>query len=376
MAYILSDEKRQEYRDSSLKSSERRRQALEQKVLTPLHNINIPRLNTSELMPQLQSNEYKSLSMFSGGGGLDLGFDRAGYRHVASYDILDICGKTLKKNRSDWAVFTGEAGDVRSVNWSEYRGEVDVVHGGPPCQPFSIAGNQKGEQDERNMWPSFVEAVNHIRPRAFLAENVPGLLNPKFSTFVRDNIEKPLGSLYHIHKFIASADDFGVPQIRRRVIFVGFLNESDYLRFKAPFPTHSLDLGLDFGFSRCMGAREALGLSDIGFDCFAPTLRSGFTGPRNTTGVVNSKASLETWNKLQIWPNGVQATRERASLYPPENGHFRLSVQDCAIIQGFPDDWIFEGPVYKVLGQIGNSVCPPLAYNLAKEIAISMGVDY
>lgn len=368
MGYTITEEKRDEYRKISLSSKERKRIAHEERGLEPVHQINTPRLDPNILMPQLPPNGIRSLSLFSGGGGLDLGFDRAGFAHAASYDILDICGKTLKRNRPNWRVYSGLDGDVQNVDWHQYRGQVDVIHGGPPCQPFSIAGNQQGEEDERNMWPSFIEAVRAIRPQVFMAENVPGLLDPKFAPFVERVIERPLRGEYHIHRYVMAAEDFGVPQTRRRVIFVGFRGETVYKRYVKPDPTHVKEVGLDFGMTRCMGAREALGLSDIGFDCSAPTLRSGFTGPRNTTGVVNSKASLKLWEKLGIWPNGVQSNREKAHLYPPENGHFRMAIQDCAILQGFPSDWVFEGAVYQALGQIGNSVCPPVAYQIARSI--------
>lgn len=373
MGYTISDDKRDEYRKTSQLSSERKRLAFIGEGIQPVHQINTPTLNPNELMPPLPSNSFRTLSMFSGGGGLDLGFDKVGFHHVASYDILAICGETLTANRKTWKIHSGESGDVQVVNWADYRGEIDIIHGGPPCQPFSIAGKQQGQSDSRNMWPSFIKAVLAIKPRVFMAENVPGLLDPKFEPFVKENIERPLGDEYYIHRFILSAEDFGVPQTRKRVFFVGFRDESDFLRFVPPTPTHTRETGLDFGMSKCMGAREALGLADIGFDCLAPTLRSGFTGPRNTTGVVNSKASMTTWGKLKIWPNGVQSSRLKAHRYPPENDHFRLSVQDCAILQGFPEDWFFSGAVYQILGQIGNSVCPPVAYNVAKSILTSIG---
>jgi DNA (cytosine-5)-methyltransferase 1 len=91
--------------------------------------------------------------------------------------------------------------------------------------------------------------------------------------------------------------------------------------------------------------------------------------------VLNSKASLKVWNSLEIWPNGVQQTHSLAMGYPPENGHFRLSVSDCALLQGFPSDWAFSGAVYQALGQIGNSVCPPVAFAVARELAKALGAD-
>ncbi len=320
-------------------------------------------------MPVQPSNGLRALSMFSGGGGLDLGFERAGFEHVASYEILDICGLTLLHNRPHWSVFAGRfEGDVQQVDWARYHGQVDIIHGGPPCQPFSIAGHQRGSEDERNMWPSFIKAVLAIRPRVFVAENVPGLLNPKFKDFVRQTIEKPLQGKYHLHRFIMQAEQFGVPQIRKRVFIVGFQNPAEHARFQPPVPTHSVVPDLKNALSTCITVREALGLPDIGVDGIAPTLRSGFTGPRSCTGVVNSKASLEAWSRMQVWPNGVQSDRVKASLFPPENGHFRMSVQDCALLQGFPSSWEFKGAVYQQLGQIGNSVAPPVAYHVARSI--------
>jgi len=324
----------------------------------------------------------RALSLFSGGGGLDLGFERAGFTHVASYDIISVCGETLSLNRPAWRVYAGEDGDVTRVRWEQYMGMVDVIHGGPPCQPFSIAGKQRGPEDERNMWPEFVRSVLTLRPQAFIAENVTGLLDPKFSSYVRDEILTPLKS-YHVFQFKLHAAMFGVPQSRQRVFFVGFRDEIAADRFIVPRPSHRYDhfgtgrksveqLGIfddEYDLIPCMGVREALGLPDIGVDGLAPTLRSGFTGPRNSTSVLNSVASQRIWENLQVWPNGVAESRERASMFVAKNDHFRMSVQDCALIQGFPESWRFAGGVYKTLGQIGNSVAPPMAYAVAQAIS-------
>lgn len=121
-----------------------------------------------------------------------------------------------------------------------------------------------------------------------------------------------------------------------------------------------------------MGVREALGLPDIGFDTLAPTLRSGLTGPRHITSILNSVSALKVWNQLQIWPNGVARSRELASAYVAKNNHFRLSVADCMLIQGFPVNWPFGPPVYVALGLIGNAVAPPMAYHLALEVSVAL----
>ncbi len=310
---------------------------------------------------------------------MDLGFDRAGFRHLASYELLQVGGQTLCANRPRWKVHAGqESGDVRTVDWAPLKGRVDVLHGGPPCQPFSVAGKQQGSSDERDMWPEFVRAVLATRPRAFVAENVPGLLDPKFEGYLAQSLFEPLKA-FRIASFRLNACGFGVPQKRVRVFFVGFRDEKAFAAFRIPQDTHTyqhlvgktpLFEALRAGCpKRCMGIRESLGLPQIGFDALSPTLRSGFTGPRKTTSVVNSSASLKLWSQLQIWPHGVAPSRERAHLFVPENRHFRLSVQDCATIQGFPESWHFAGAVYQVLGQVGNSVSPPVAYQVARAVA-------
>jgi DNA (cytosine-5)-methyltransferase 1 len=278
-------------------------------------------------------------------------------------------------------VFGGADGDVRKVDWREYKGRVDVIHGGPPCQPFSSSGRQLGKDDVRDMWPEFVRAVLQIEPLAFVAENVPALCAAKFESYVQSTILKPLGSKYTVTSFEITAESVGVPQVRRRVIFVGFKNPKAATKYAIPEPTHlplavdsaALTQGTLFASSderpRCPGARWALGLPDIGFDALAPTLRSGLTGPRHTTSVVSSVSAHKIWDRLGIWPNGVAMNRDKARDFVAKTGGFRLSVTDCALLQGFPEDWRITGAVYMAIGQIGNAVAPPVGYALAKSVA-------
>lgn len=375
MAYDLTPAQRERYRETS-KRSRLRKLSLLSGTPEGTHAQPGPlvsQLDPDDLMPHIPSNGLKCLSLFSGGGGLDLGFERAGFSHIASVELLDICGDTLRHNRPHWSVLTGaNDGDVRNIDFKAFQG-VDVVQGGPPCQPFSTAGKQAGENDPRNMWPQFVRCVLETQPRVFVAENVPGLLDKKFAGFVRQNIEEPLSPLYTIFKFKLAAHDFGVPQARRRVFFVGFRYQADAARWQEPTPTHG-DVKTLFGPMLPRNTvRKSLGLPLGTFDDVAPTLRSGFTGPRKTTGVINSKASQATWHKLGIWPSGVQRTRAAAAAFTAENGHHRLSVEECALIQGFPTSWKFSGAVYQALGQIGNSVCPPVAYAVARQVARALG---
>ncbi len=370
----LSDHERAVFRATTLAAQEAKRRAERGECAAPKHPIYSPRLDPLTYMPQRAGNGLQALSLFSGGGGMDVGFDRAGFVHVASYEIMEGAAEVLRIARPDWTIFGGEDGDVRRVKWGRYKGSVDVLHGGPPCQPFSHAGRQNGASDVRDMIPEFVRAVEGVRPRAFVCENVSGLATKRFSEYVEATILKPLQRSYTIYQFTLDAADFGVPQTRRRVFFVGFVSEEDAARFEAPAATHAHEKMKDFGHNlpKTMGTREALGLPDVGVDGLAPTLRSGLTGPRHTTSVLSSVSALKLWNRLGVWPNGVAADRAAASAYVAKNGAFRLSLPDCLVLQGFPGDWPVGRPVYFALGLIGNSVAPPMAYNLAMAVEAAL----
>ena len=376
----LTEEKREFFRQRSRRSREAKLRALQSDAASaaPIHR---PALDPADLMPRVAPHLLPSLSLFSGGGGLDLGFERAGFRHVASFDTLKAAGETLRVNRPTWDVRSGADGDVRSVDWRPYRGELAVLHGGPPCQPFSVAGRQRGHEDARNMLPEFVRAVQETEPLAFVCENVPALAGPKFAPYLRTAFLEPLSKSYEVTKFKLSAHDFGVPQLRHRVFFVGFRRAEDARRFSQPDPTHRADhLARGIGATPTlwpreptMGVRAALGLPDIGTDGLAPTLRSTLTGPRHTTSILSSVSAQRAWKDLRIWPNGVAKTRAAAARFPTENGHIRLAVADCAVLQGFPSWWQFHGAVYMSLGQIGNSVAPPVGYRVALSVARALG---
>jgi DNA (cytosine-5)-methyltransferase 1 len=370
----LTAARRAWFRERAVASRSAKAAALRGDGPEPLHPIFKPNLDPLDLMPLGEPAGLVSLSLFSGGGGLDLGFDRAGFQHAASYEWLQDAAYTLQKARPDWEVHGGpEDGDVQGVSWSRWRGAVDVLHGGPPCQPFSSAGRQKGRLDERDMWPEFVRAVKGVRPAAFVGENVAALAGAKFQEYVSEHIVDPLSSSYTIIPIVLRAQDFGVPQVRRRIFFVGFRNARIARRFRMPEPTHYWgEAHLDSTARRCMGVREALGLPDIGFDDLSPTIRSTLTGPRHTTSILNSVSARRRFDALQIWPNGVGLTREAARRFVAENGNFRLSVPDVALMQGFPDDWPFVGATYMQLGQIGNAVPPPMGYAVASAVAAAL----
>ena len=159
------------------------------------------------------------------------------------------------------------------------------------------------------------------------------------------------------------------------MFFVGFKNKHDAEKFVIPERTHTINFEVNDkqkkldDLPKTMGVREALGLKPIGVDALSPTIRSAFTGKRNTTSILNGSSGQKLWARLKIWPSGVGADRKSAQSYVTDNKHFRLSVQDCAILQGFPESWKISGAVYQNLGQIGNSVAPPVSYSVAKSLS-------
>jgi DNA (cytosine-5)-methyltransferase 1 len=361
--WVLSDSRRKEYASSSRRSQKARKEAVIRAAKEPEVPLTIT-YNPLDDMPKLPRNNLRALSLFSGGGGLDLGFDQAGFTHVASYDVLKFAGSTLTQNRPNWTVFSGDSGDVTKVDWKPYREKVDLIHGGPPCQPFSIAGRRRGSGDKRDMFPEFLRAVDEIRPPVFVAENVLGFLSTNFSSY-REQLFKAVARRYQLSSFVLSAKDFGVPQDRRRAIIVGVRRD-----FNKTFDSDDISKS-----QNSRGVRSALGLIGTNIDGPAPTLRCTLTGPRQTTSIANSTASVAKWTEFGIWPHGVSPNRSIAASFPTKNQTYRLCVEECQTLQGFPLKWQFIGAVYQRLGLIGNSVCPPVGYALAKSIFDQIFMD-
>ena len=384
----ITDEKRNWYRSKSKDSAKRKR--LAEKNLVSVHEseLRVPRQNNDDLMPVCPSASVDSISLFSGCGGLDIGFERTGYNHLLSVDILDICGATIKKNRPNWIVRSGpNEGDVQKINWKtaelQRRSEFLVIHGGPPCQPFSNSGRQLGENDERDMVPEFVRAVAELQPDAFCLENVPALGNKKFAPYLQAQLSSAKNYNYIVFKMFAPL--FGVPQRRERLFVVGFRDKRAFKNYRPPVPTHDISkfwqkhsilkkYQKDYlpnaweGLPPTYGMREALGFDTSFDDNLSPTFRSGFTGPRNSTSILNGSSSQKIFKQMGLWGNGIAMTPQKALSFPTPDGTSRLSVEDCSIIQGFPQNWEFEGAVYQIIGQIGNSVAPPVAYQVANSI--------
>jgi DNA (cytosine-5)-methyltransferase 1 len=162
-----------------------------------------------------------SLELCAGGGGQALGLEAAGFSHVALVDTDRHAVATLRHNRPAWTVLQA---DLRQLDATRFEG-VDLLAGGLPCPPWSRAGKQHGENDERNLWPAALKIVGQVKPKAVLFENVRGILDAVFDDFRTRFADAPELEGYTTHWKLLNASEFGVPQLRPRVIFVAIRHE-------------------------------------------------------------------------------------------------------------------------------------------------------
>jgi DNA (cytosine-5)-methyltransferase 1 len=163
--------------------------------------------------------QLDSVELCAGGGGQALGLEQAGFNHICLVETDPHCIETLKLNRSHWNVIQDDIAHPKKWKPEDYKG-VELLAAGLPCPPFSIAGKQLGDQDERNLFKPAVRIIDTIRPKAVMIENVRGILDAVFDDF-RNRFQKQVEAMgYKADWRLLNACDFGVPQLRPRVVFV------------------------------------------------------------------------------------------------------------------------------------------------------------
>lgn len=303
------------------------------------------------------------LSLFSGGGGLDIGLEMAGLETVECVDNDPESCKTLRLNRPSWRVFEG---DVRKY---EPKGQYDIVVGGPPCQGFSTAGKGNPDDPRNLLWREYFRIVEKVRPMALLLENVAGMANKKNAHHL-EALTQQLQTLgYHVTCGILNAADFGVPQQRKRLILLAGLGWSPEL----PKPKQDMSP---------VTAMEAIG-----------DLMKAHPKVKNHEPNDHAPHVVARWKKLkegEVDPNyrraRIYAHRPSptiraggghgprgdhlAGFHPPI--HFclprQLTVRESARIQSFPDEWVFQGSKTAQGRQVGNAVPPLLAKAIGESI--------
>ena len=304
-----------------------------------------------------------SLEMCAGAGGQARGLELAGFDHAGVIEIDTDCCKTLRLNRPEWKVHEE---DLMQFEGQAYKG-IDLLAGGLPCPPFSVAGKQLGDKDERNLFPAAIRLVDETRPQAVMIENVRGFLGAVFEDyrgFIRNELKK-LG--YEAQWRLFNASDYGVPQLRPRVIIVALRNDiKDHFEWPSPSPFDAptvgqtlVDLMAENGWK---GAKAwAKRANEV-----APTLVGG--SKKHGGPDLGPTRAKKAWATLGVDGMGIANEAPAWDFV----GMPRLTVRMTARIQGFDDKWQFHGRKTAAYRQVGNAFPPPVAAAVAKQLRFAI----
>ena len=367
----------------------------------------------------------KSIEIFSGAGGLAKGLELAGTKHQAFIEWnADACN-TLRMNYDRDIIFQG---DVRDFAFADYKDKgVDIIAGGPPCQPFSLGGKAKGNDDERDMFPAAISAIRILTPKAFIFENVKGLLRDSFADYFRfiilqltypevdfssedwrenysvlraiDKEQSYNGMKYDVTFKLVNAADYGVPQKRERVIIVGFRSDLN-IKWSFPPKTHSEDALLwdkyvtgDYWKHHHIEnpesrevCKEMSSLLKERYGMWPPelkpwrTMRDAFEG----LGEPNGHGEHSLREGARAYPGHTGSSIDEPSKTIKAGGHGvpggentvrlsdgtirYLSVLEAKRIQTFPDDYVITGAWGEAMRQLGNAVPVHLAYIVGNSV--------
>jgi len=303
------------------------------------------------------------LEICAGAGGQASGLEQAGFHHEVAVEIEPVFADTLRLNRR-WDVLTG---DVRDFDARPYKG-IDLLAGGVPCPPFSIAGKQLGSDDERDLFPTALRLVAEAKPTVVLLENVRGLAAARFSEY-RQSVLVELHRLgYDSQWQVLNACEFGVPQLRPRFILVAikrkYAHHFTWPRPQASPPTVGQAIGDLMAANGWPGAlRWAAQANGI-----APTIVGGSMkhgGP--DLGPTRARAD---WLRLSV--NGLGIADRAPGHDEPVDFIPKLTVRMAARIQGFADDWQFAGKKTAQYRQIGNAFPAPFAEAVGRSIRAAL----
>jgi len=299
----------------------------------------------------------KIVSLFSGAGGLDLGFLQAGHTIIWANDLYSDAVKTYRNNIGNHII----EDDIHNI-FSETIPDCDIVIGGFPCQGFSVANTKRTVEDRRNkLYKQMIRVIKDKKPLFFLAENVKGLLNLAKGSVIKVITEDFTAIGYKVKYQLLNAADYGVPQLRQRVIIIGVRND---ISFEYTFPQKQYNEDGTDGLKRWVSVKDALqNLPDP-------------DNPNTLTNHVYSKYKIAINKYLghrlingdKPAPTVTARGDERGGVVVLHhyNNQRRMSCRELATIQSFPLDFTFYGARSSVYRQIANSVPPLLAYTVAK----------
>ncbi|CQD81086.1 Cytosine-specific methyltransferase [Yersinia intermedia] len=362
----------------------------------------------------------KSLELFSGTGGLAKGLELAGFKHMAFVEKDKFASLSLRENFDPSIVFSG---DVKDFDFSTLSG-IDIVAGGPPCQPFSLGGKHKADEDHRDMFPYAIDAIEKLQPKAFIFENVKGLLRSSFSDYFeyiilrlsypdfqggndwREHLiklrqlkhDKYSGIHYNVSFKLINAANYGVPQVRERVFIVGIRSDIDKV-WSFPESTHSLDRLLwDKFVTHSYWERHNLPIikNDIIFKKL--TKKYGFFEPVELPWQTVRDALINVPDPLKKNDIEDHTFRGGARVYPGHTGSYidlpsktlkagghgvpggenmiryedesvrYFTIYEGKLIQTFPSDFKIIGAWGEAMRQIGNAVPVLLAKKIGQNL--------
>lgn len=320
-----------------------------------------------------------TIDLFSGPGGLSIGLKRAGYRILANVEINRDAIETYASHETDATHYNV---DVREISFERFKGAVDIVAGGPPCQPFSVGGLRKAQADKRDMIPEFIRCLKECQPDAFIMENVPGLIQKRTRPYFDWALSQLSACGFRLNWAVLNSADYGIPQKRKRLFVLG--SRSMQLRF--PATTHGPGTGKDY-----LSAFDVLGVDPIGeapncpvkFARFPDLRPSPYAGhvyngggrpidPNGPCHTILASAGghkthwFDTLNIALEYHAHLQAGGEPREGEVP--GARRMSVEESALIQTFPQGMWFAGSKSSQYTQVGDAVPPDLAFVVGRSV--------
>lgn len=308
-------------------------------------------------------NPFSSLEICAGAGGQALGLEMAGFEHAGLVELEHAACTTLRFNRPAWNVVEG---DLRQFDARPYHG-IDLMAGGVPCPPFSKAGKQLGAEDERDLFPEALRLVDECRPKAVMLENVRGLLDAVFDDY-RNKVERQLSKMGYVPGWrLLNASDYGVSQLRPRVVFVGIRKDlAD--GFSWPVPRSIEPPTVGHLLHDLMAANGWLGAARWRdqANAIAPTLVGG--SKKHGGPDLGPTRAKRAWAALGVDGMGLWDEAPAHDFV----GMPRLTPRMAARIQGFPDSWQFAGRKTAAYRQIGNAFPPPVAAAVARQVFLAL----
>lgn len=334
-------------------------------------------LPTPERMP----NTFNAISLFCGGGGLDLGLSLAGFHVCYASDIEPMLCQNIQYNFSDCVV---EAKDIHEVNGKNllslvHHKDIDLIAGGPPCQSFSILGQRNSLNDPRGQLVyEFARIIQEVQPRAFIFENVPGLLSVNKGQDWKDLLDYyEQTTQYKLYWKVLNSANYGVPQIRKRIFVVGFRSHETEFAFPEPQfrePTHNLwDISLPSWIPAKYALEKVDGVANHRIRPHGETVRNRYlVVPPGGRDRVDHTDRIHPEKPSGTVLVGSRAGGGRPHIHPFEPRH--ITVREAARLQSFPDWYVFQATETWQYRAVGNAVPPLLAKAVGESVAKALNI--